>query len=865
VATIRELLVVPHTHHDVGYTHIPRFCLEAHAASVERAIELCEAARMDTSPTAFRWTFELSRPVLQYLRRASARDVERLRALIAEQRVAVTAGYLHMTQLLGHEEAIHALAPVRELRERFGVSPSIVQHGDINGLPWGTVPLMASADLDVLVMALNPDHGRAPFEQPSAFTWEGPDGSRVLVWLSVHYGFARLASGAVDAALTELPPLLARMAERTDYPFDFLVLHAAMDNMWPDPRVTSAAQAWNAAGHLPAMRVVTIETAMDRARQQAAGADLPVVRGEWVDWWAHGHGSSAFEVGLGRQAQADLRLAETSHALAAMARLGAPATPPRQATEGRPPVSHWGNPPVTPARLASWPERVGDAYDELLLWEEHTWGSNESIQRPASQFTQSHWNEKAAFGYRAHADARELRRDAMDAVIGALPAGPDPALVVVNPVSRPRDAVVTIDTADGHATQVVRGLPPLGVKAVAPCQPAPTMKPLPAHARTVLENAFYRLEIDPASASIVSLVDTAQQREWVDGNALTGLAGLVYEEADPNDPHPAVATHRRHFHPDTPGPRFTRTAAAGTGAAPTLVRTADSTTLTYDSAAPTLPAIRTSVTVYDALDWIDLSVTLHKVDNLRMEGVHLLFPFALPSPTFWLQSTNAVFRPEGDQLSDTCRDWYSTQHGVGISDGAASVLWATREAPLVQLGGFHTGDWSTAFCPDMGHLHSWLMNNLYFTNFKASQQGEMAFAYRFRTVPGAVAPANVWAWGEAFAAPTVGVVAPVRQDTYQWLDIAPVTVTAQVATPISAADLMTLRLRETAGQAVEARITWAGDGTVALVPIDVLGIPTGRAVEGDGTTFRLRLQPFELVSVAVRRREKGGADSQARE
>jgi hypothetical protein len=854
MAGIQEILVVPHTHHDIGYTHTPTACLEAHVSSVGEAIRLCEAAFGDESATSFRWTFELSRPVLQFLKGASSTDLDRMRRLLAADRLAVTAAYLHMTQLVGHEEAIRSLWAVHDLRERFGLSPSIVQHGDINGLGWGTVPLMVASGLNVLVMALNPDHGRAPFEQPSAFYWEGPDGSRVLVWLSVHYGLGRLAEGRIDQAREVFPSLLARLHQRTDYPFDVLIVHAARDNMWPDARVVDGARRWNEQGHTPPMRIVTIETAIARVREQAARFELPVVRGEWADWWAHGHGSSAYEVGLGRRAQADLRLAETAHGLSRLAGAPLEATDTNGSSDPAAPVTSWYSSPILAARRAPFTDRVRRAYDTLLLWEEHTWGSFQSVTEPFNQFSQSHWNEKAGFGYQAGSGARELRRDALQRLISVRAAAPKPALVVVNPLSRHRDDVVTVQTDVGSVTRVVRGVPPLGIKVLPLNQPSTEVEHEQTASAAVLENRFYRLELDTKTASIVSLVDKELDKEWVDASAPNGLAAVVYEEADSTDQHPALTISRRSFHPDTPGPRFVRTAAAGTGAPPRLRRDEDSITLTYDASAPFLPSIRTSVTLYDDLKWIDLTVHLRKDENYRMEGVHIVFPFAAEHPEFLLETTNAVFNPASEQLPNTCRDWYSVQHALSVSDQNASVLWATQEAPLVQLGGFRTGAWSQDFNPSRGHVHAWLMNNLYFTNFKAAQGGEFDFSFRFTTTTGRADASTVRLWGELYAARACAITAPVTLGDFHWLEIAPDTVIAQVVSSMSNDGDIVLRLRETTGHPVTVRISWKADGEIDAWQVDLFDQPVGRSLDAEGESFYLPLRPHELTSVAIRRR-----------
>jgi len=156
---------------------------------------------------------------------------------------------------------------------------------------------------------------------------------------------------------------------------------------------------------------------------------------------------------------------------------------------------------------------------------------------------------------------------------------------------------------------------------------------------------------------------------------------------------PAVTHTSRYFHPDTPGPTFIRTAAIGSGTA--SIEAFDyGSTLTMQSSAPYLPRIETAVTLYNSVPWIDLTVTVYKDANYRMEGVYVAFPFALQQPTFYLETANAVYRPDADQLPDTCRDWYSIQHGLGISNGEASILWATRSTARSARPA-RTGEWGT--------------------------------------------------------------------------------------------------------------------------------------------------------------------------
>jgi hypothetical protein len=111
-----------------------------------------------------------------------------------------------------------------------------------------------------------------------------------------------------------------------------------------------------------------------------------------------------------------------------------------------------------------------------------------------------------------------------------------------------------------------------------------------------------------------------------------------------------------------------------------------------------------------------------------------------------------VFEADREQLPDTSKDWYSVQQAVAMVDGPRSMLWSTADAPLVQLGGFHTGEWARALEVRDGSINSWLMNNLHFTNFQARQDGTGTYRYRFAPA-GAVTPADVRRFGRSLREP----------------------------------------------------------------------------------------------------------------
>jgi hypothetical protein len=446
-------------------------------------------------------------------------------------------------------------------------------------------------------------------------------------------------------------------------------------------------------------------------------------------------------------------------------------------------------------------------------------------------------------------EAHDLSREALVNAAATLPEAPERNLIVINPLSVRRDDVVLVRTPGVDHTVFVSDLPPLGLKVI-PWTPEAfdRVTDLPFPNDGVIENEFYRLYLDARRGAITSLIDKGTGKEWVDGD---GLGSVVYEQPDPDDDHPSVRVHRSHFHPTSPGPRWLRTLAEGDGRV-TMQRTAYGLILKTQTAAPFLPRIETTFTLYDRLKCIDVDVTLYKHESYEMEGVYVQFPFALDQPTFWLETANAHYRADLDQLPNSCRDWYSIQHGIGITDGTHSVLWAAREAPLVQLGGYHTGKWAERLEAERGHLNSWLMNNLYFTNFKPAQGGHSRFQYRFTTQAGGLDGSEVRPFGEAFGVPPMGRLAPVETGAYQWLEIAPGNVQAQLLTPSRQHPrAAVLGLKETAGRATEATIRWLGEAPATLYKVDLLETQPGVPLAHGHELFTLPLAAHELATVLV--------------
>ena len=95
-------------------------------------------------------------------------------------------------------------------------------------------------------------------------------------------------------------------------------MHAANDNRWPTAEFLEVVRHWNTEHPDIPMRTATVDEALDLLEAEAGGIEIPVVSGEWSDWWSHGHGSTAREVAAYREARSFSRAAQATLALSVL-------------------------------------------------------------------------------------------------------------------------------------------------------------------------------------------------------------------------------------------------------------------------------------------------------------------------------------------------------------------------------------------------------------------------------------------------------------------------------------------------------------------------------------------------------------------
>ena len=105
------------------------------------------------------------------------------------------------------------------------------------------------------------------------------------------------------------------------------------------------------------------------------------------------------------------------------------------------------------------------------------------------------------------------------------------------------------------------------------------------------------------------------------------------------------------------------------------------------------------------------------------EATYLAFPFAVGGAAARIDLGGQAIQPEVDQIPGCCRDYFTVQRWVDLSNQEWGVTIACPENPMVQLGDFSFGRNQSRFELERALFLGWVTNNYWETNFRAYQPG----------------------------------------------------------------------------------------------------------------------------------------------
>ncbi|MBI4606611.1 MAG: hypothetical protein HY721_32005 [Planctomycetes bacterium] len=855
-----KLFLVQHTHTDIGYTDHPSRLNVDHLQFIDDAVRACALTDSYPEPARFRWTCEATWAVERYLRERSPDRVADLVERVRQGRIEVTAMCMNMTDLATEEVVCRSFYPLQRI-QALGIGVRSAMQCDVNGYPWMLPELLQDLGVTGFAGGINHTRSTLPFEHPRAIAWESPGGGSVLAWRGEHYMFANMLGfrDSVDKVLERLPGYLLSL-ERRGYPYEAALCQMAgyhTDNAAPCYRASDLVREWNDRYAVPEVRMATLSEFLDAARASKDGP--PRTRQAWPDWWADGVGSAAIEASVVRAAQERLAFAETYLALARAAKGG------------------------VPDLRASFAE----AYLLACLYDEHTFGAAESVDRPHTINTKLQWSEKSTHAHRASWIATELEAAALAAWAEEVLPQSELGAAVFNSLSWERTGPVRVrvprsivddgtpfrivdpETGEEVPYQAAGGapnwrdfeivasrVPSVGYRTyrIEPGKaPAPVKDPFVADGPR-LSNGLTRVELDPARAAIAA-IHPAESRESIVGAAAPhGFNQYVHERIVHKE-------GRSHLWP--PAAAYDPASFAAEGAASAKLEPGASGPVRRSlklrskiNAPAGEVSVESEVSLYRGLPGVYIANRVEKPDCFDSEGCYFAFPFGAQGPPR-AEVAGGVMRPGADQIPGSASDWHMIQRWVRVPGGGRDAVWATVDAPLVQFGGLNTGRWGKGLTLERPLVYSWVMNNYWFTNFVASQRGH--FTFRYAVAGGEAAASDVAAdrFGREACSPLVAAVAAGRgtgPKRRSLLGVEPPEVALVAVKEAEAgAGALVLRLRNRSGAAVEAKVRLdPAFGARSATRASVIEEDRGPLPVTDGAA-RVAIGPFGLATVVLRR------------
>jgi len=712
----RSFHLVPHSHVDIGYSDPQPEVERKQWRNLRDAIELAGANPDRPEEARFHWQTEGLWAVESYLAQAGLGERRALAEAVRRGDVELPANLTNVLTGLCHpEELARWTDAARRLQRRYGITASpVAMHSDIPGLAWPTVTALAQAGVRYLssgpnyIPTLTPDGGDrigATLQElgDRPFWWVSPSGrERLLVWVAGR-GYSWFHGGALggsgDTATRGLLDYARQLSDR-GCPYEPVQVRYTVggDNGPVDPHLPGWVQRWNETYDTPRL-VISTAQALFAELDRRYGSRLPEWRGDMTPYWEDGALSSAAEESLARGAARRLMQAEALAALAA------------------------------PARFPQ--EQAEEAWRQLLLWHEHTWGAADSITQPDRPDVVAQWEYKRAFSLSADRAAHALLAD----LLGD-PAGGGP-VQVVNTLGRQRSGLVVLPPQadadgdhvvddggrarpsqrlrDGSLAVYVEQVPAFGwLRLQATAGPAA----VPAHPATAaglrIENERLSAELDPRTGAIRSLVDHAGTRQ------LAGPEGLArYRYVPGFDPGLAQDAGPVSIVVEEPGP---------------LVAV-----LRVEGEAPGTRAFAIRYRLVAGADRLEVELRLDKTPVRTKESAHLTFDVSVEGGRTVVDQGWNRFDPAREALPGSCREFVGAHDAVDAAAPAGGLMVGVLDSPLVELGAMvderrsQAGirAWRTQAATGT-RLHAYLVNNYWHTNYKAEQQGALLFRFVLR-------------------------------------------------------------------------------------------------------------------------------------
>jgi alpha-mannosidase len=472
---------------------------------------------------------------------------------------------------------------------------------------------------------------------------------------------------------------------------------AMADNTPIDADLPDAVKSWNEEYAFPHL-IIASATQIMSTFEKKYGDRLPVLRGDFTEYWTDGLGTAARQTGMNRSSKERLIQTET---IWSMLHPGEPA--PRTEIE--------------------------EAWRNVIMGTEHTWCYMDPSRQPITNDIL-----KVKFGY--FQKGEEMSKSILTSALQSVDEKDGSVIGVFNTLSWSRGGLVFLTPeqskkinsicdekgkkvlsqrlSTGEFVFLAGDVPALGSKKYFLKTGKSTEKSTMAQGNT-LDNGIVRVAVDMQTGDISGL--TSGTREFVAATANSSLNSYRYLHGDES---PDKAS----------GPTDVKVSISENG--PLLA------TLLIESQAEGCKSLTREITVIAGQPYIEIRNIADKKAILEKEGIHFGFAFNISDPVTRADIPWGIMELEKDQLSAANRNWIAFQRWLDISNSDQGITLCSLDAPVFESGSITAGilgaatnspKWIRKIKPS-ATIYSWALNNHWHTNFPLSQEGKIQFRYR---------------------------------------------------------------------------------------------------------------------------------------
>lgn len=701
-AKLMSIYLLPHSHNDIGYTHVQSEVLKIQHNNIFRALDLIEQTRDYPPEARFHWSAEVLWAVKSFWASADNNTRVRFKKSVQEGYFELPALFTNqLTGLCNGEELTHLLDEAHSLSKELGVTIDSALITDVPGYTWGLIPVLAQAGVKYFSIGPNLSWRIGNILEvwgDKPFYWASPCGKhKVLTWIGLA-GYSWFMGG-INSMPEQICNYLAELEDR-NFNYDIAVARYSItsDNGPPDEKLSDFVKQWNEQHKTPKLVISTASKAL-KIFEEKYGQSLPVYAGEITPYWEDGSASSARETTTNRKTVRSLMDAETLWAL-------------------------WF-PDKYPA------EKFSTAWENAILYDEHTWGAHNSITEPDSPFVKEQWAIKQSFA----TNAEKIKNELLTIFTENFKANYNDVsqVVILNPTSSNLTRIVTIPASwtrkgnrvvkDGKPvpSQVLKSndlvfiasdIPPWGHSVFTLEEGNPESPENPVTVlENILQNGIIELVIDTQTGTIKSLKTKEDDNEFVKGESAYKTNEYLYTEG--RNPENTKRAESIQFEIKETGPIV-------------------GSIIVYTQSAPGAKEIRSEYKLYANTDFIEIVNSIDKKDIRTQEAVHYAFAFDISNPVIRYQTPFAVVHLPEQQLAGSCKNYLTVQDWVDIQNEEKGIILYIPDTPMVEIGKITVDPievgWKKSLILEP-YVFSYVMNNYWETNYKASQDGPHTFRY----------------------------------------------------------------------------------------------------------------------------------------